>query len=226
MVPQEANVVIVDDDPSVRQSLARLVRSAGLRPVTFSSAEEFLLVSPPEGPCCLVLDVRMPGLTGLELQSHLTASVCDMAIVFISGHGDIPTSVRAMKAGAVDFLPKPFQGEDLLAAIHKGLAEDGARKNARAEWEKLRARRERLTPRERQVMDLVAEGLANKNIAIHLGTTEKTVKVHRARVMAKMEAVSLADLVRMQERLLAGPEVQAAHPARPMGEEGVQPPLS
>lgn len=219
---QEACVLIVDDDPSVRQSLARLVRSAGFKSATFSSAEEFLRSSAPECPCCLVLDVRMPGLTGLELQSRLESSAGHMSIVFITGHGDIPTSVRAMKAGAIDFLTKPFQSEELLDAIRKGLAEDQARKAARAEWRELQDRRERLTPRERQVMDLVTQGLANKNVAFQLGTTEKTIKVHRSRVMEKMAAASLAELVRMQQRLQAGPEARGLDLPQPAGAGGIQ----
>jgi FixJ family two-component response regulator len=191
----EPVVFIVDDDASVRKSLERLVRSVGLRGETFASASEFLQCADSDGPCCLVLDVRMPELSGLALQETLAAAGPRIPIIFISGHGDITVSVRAMKAGAVDFLPKPFNDQDLLEAIQQAIARD---RQAREEWAVLQAIQRRvalLTPRERDVLALVTTGLLNKQIAAELGMSEKTVKAHRAQVMQKMQVSSVAQLV-------------------------------
>jgi FixJ family two-component response regulator len=190
-------VFVVDDDPSVRKSLARLLRSAGYPVACFATAAEFLEYRSAHGsPGCLVLDFQMPGLSGLELQQELLGSPDTIPIVFITGHGDIPTSVTAMKAGAVDFLSKPFQDEDLLAAISEAIAGGRRQQIECAERDAVRERYEDLTARERQVMALVVRGLPNKRIAAELGIGEKTIKVHRGRVMTKMQVHSLADLVR------------------------------
>jgi RNA polymerase sigma factor (sigma-70 family) len=194
-------VYVIDDDPSVRRALVRLIRTAGLDVAAFGSAQEFLAAPPAERPCCLVLDVRLPGVSGLELQERLAASGHHPPIVFITGHGDIPMSVRAMKAGAIDFLVKPFQEKDLLEAIRTAIEAHREARRQEAEVSQLRRRLIRLTPREREVFELVVQGLLNKQIAARLGTTEKTIKVHRARVMEKMEAGSLAELVRLAEKL-------------------------
>ena len=198
-------VFVVDDDPSVRRSVVRLLETAGLRVEGFASAEAFLEREPPDGPGCVVLDVRMSGMSGLELQRRLTVAGRQMAVVFITGHGDVPMSVEAMKAGAVDFLLKPFDDEALLAAIDHAVARDRERVREHQELEGLRARYDRLTRRQQQVFAWVATGLPNKQIAAQLGTGEKTIKVHRARVMATMQARSLADLVRQAERLQLQP---------------------
>jgi FixJ family two-component response regulator len=197
----EATVFVVDDDASVLRSVVRLLETAGLRVEGFGSAESFLEREPATGPACLVLDVRMSGMTGLELQRRLTAAGRAAAVVFITGHGDVPMSVEAMKAGAVDFLLKPFDDEALLAAIDRAIARDRDRLGERQERERLQGRYERLTPRQRQVFAWVATGLLNKQVAAELGTSEKTIKVHRGRVMRTMQAGSLADLVRQAERL-------------------------
>ena len=204
----EPTVFVVDDDPSVRRSVVRLLESAGLRVLGFDSGEAFLEHRRPTRPGCVVLDVRMSGMSGLELQRRLSATGRPMAIVFITGHGDVPMSVAAMKGGAVDFLLKPFDDEALLAAIDRGIGRDRAWLLEQQELAVLRARYDRLTPREQQVFALVSAGLLNKQVAVQLGTSEKTIKVHRARVMAKMEAASLADLVRHAERL----QITARHP--------------
>lgn len=192
-------VFIVDDDPSVRKSLTRLVASAGYRVQAFASAQAFLDRPPSTGPCCLVLDVRMPGLTGLDLQKALAHAPHRAAIVFITGHGDIPTTVQAMKAGAVDLLTKPFAGKDLLEAIQRALARDTRERSTQARIEEIQQRVQRLTPRETEVFALVVTGMLNKQIAAELGVCQGTVKVHRARVMEKMGAGSLAELVRLAD---------------------------
>jgi FixJ family two-component response regulator len=194
-------VFVVDDDPSVCKALSRLLRAAGFQADTFESAQEFLRHPRPEAPACLVLDVQLPGLDGLGLQQSLANANVALPIVFITGHGDIPMSVRAMKAGAVDFLPKPFEDHQLLAAIRQAIAKDDVARAGRVEATKLRKRVESLTAREREVLAFVAGGLMNKQIGHRLGIGEKTVKVHRARVMQKMQADSLAELVRMVEKL-------------------------
>ena len=201
----EPAVFVVDDDPSVRRSVVRLLETAGLRVEGFGSAESFLERDRSDGPGCVVLDVRMSGMSGLELQRRLTAAGRQMAIVFITGHGDVPMSVEAMKAGAVDFLLKPFDDGALLAAIDRAIARDQDRLREHRELKGLRARYDRLTPRQRQVFAGVATGLLNKQIAAQLGTGVKTIKVHRARVMTTMQAGSLADLVRQAERLQLHP---------------------
>jgi FixJ family two-component response regulator len=201
-LPATPNVFLVDDDPSVRRALARLIKSAGHQVQTFASAQEFLGTrAGGEEAACLVLDVRMPGLTGIELQRELQTLNRNVPIVFMTGHGNIPMSVQAMKAGAVDFLPKPVKDTDLLRAIEQALARAVRDRAERNELEDVRERVERLTPREREVMVLVVRGLLNKQIAFELGTVEKTIKVHRARVMEKMQVDSLADLVRLAEKV-------------------------
>jgi FixJ family two-component response regulator len=196
-----ATVYVVDDDPSVRKALARLIRSAGMTAQTFPTAEAFLTDARVEPASCLVLDIRLPGLNGLQLQDALRQKGYPLSIIFITGHGDVPTSVRAMKAGAVDFLLKPFEDRDLLDAIRRAVSRT---RDAFAQGEKsaqIRRRYETLTPRERQVFSLVVTGLLNKQTAAELGAAEKTIKIHRGRVMTKMQAASLADLVRMAEVL-------------------------
>ena len=192
-----ATVFVVDDDETVRKALARLIRSAGMKARTFPTAEAFLAENHAVPASCLVLDVRLPGLNGLQLQEALNRKGYPIAIIFITGHGDVPTSVRAMKAGAVDFLQKPFAGHELLDAIRRAvrLTRDALAKQAEAA--EIQRRYDTLTPRERQVFSLVVTGMLNKHVAGELGAAEKTVKIHRGRVMAKMQAPSLADLVRM-----------------------------
>jgi FixJ family two-component response regulator len=194
-------VFVVDDDLSLRRALGRLLKSAGHCVEMLGSAEEFLQRPAPAGPACVVLDVRMPGLSGIELQSALAERRSSLPIVFISGHGDIPMSVRAMKAGAVDFLPKPFADEQLLAAVRLALCRHTRSRQEEAELGELRQRTALLSPREREVMALVASGMANKQAGHHLGVTEKTIKAHRAQVMSKMQADSLAHLVHMAQKL-------------------------
>ena len=198
-------VFVVDDDASVRKALSRLLRSAGLGVETFASAQDFLRHERPDAPGCLVLDVQMPGLDGLGLQQVLNERSRALPIVFITGHGDIPMSVRAMKAGAVDFLPKPFHGQTLLNAVRQAVAKGTRARQDEAEVSELRRRAATLTPREREVLALVVSGLLNKQAGFKLGVREKTIKVHRGQVMRKMRADSLADLVRMAEKL----EIQA-----------------
>jgi FixJ family two-component response regulator len=197
----EPRVFVVDDDASVRKSLTRLLSSAGYAVETFASSLDFLKRAPHPGPCCLVLDVRMPGGSGLDLQTTLAAAGRPMSIVFVTGHADVPMSVGAMKAGAVDLLTKPVDEADLLAAIARAVAKDALARSDEAQVTVTRDRVATLTARERDVFDRVVTGMLNKQIASELGIAEKTVKVHRARVMQKMRATSLADLVRMADRL-------------------------
>jgi FixJ family two-component response regulator len=201
MPETQAIVFVVDDDASVREALARLVRSAGLRVESFTSAEEFLNRRREDAPSCLVLDVRLPELSGLDLQRRMVEANNEIPIVFITGHGDIPTTVRAMKAGAVEFLTKPLVEGDVLESIRHAIDRDRAARDQQAETATWRARRASLTPREEEVMQWVVAGLLNKQIAGELGISEETVKVHRGHVMRKMEADSVAVLVRMCEKL-------------------------
>ena len=201
MTEDEPIVIVVDDDPSVRRSTERLIRSGGLNVRTFASAGEFLDHPRPEGPACLVLDVRMPGLSGMDLQRELIQAGVHLPIIFVTGHGDIPMTVRAMKAGAVEFLTKPFRGRSLLDAVRAAIERDRLAQKERSATEELRQRYQQLTPREREVMPLVAAGLLNKQVAGELATTERTIKFHRAHIMQKMRAESLASLVRMVESL-------------------------
>jgi len=194
-------VFVVDDDPSVRKSLGRLIASAGYAVEAFASAREFLARERYAGPSCLVLDVRMPALTGLDLQEALASARHRTSIVFVTGHGDVASSVRAMKGGAVDFLTKPFDEKDLLAAIARAVARDARDRGDEARVTEVQARVQTLTPRETEVFALVVTGMLNKQIAAQLGIGEKTVKVHRARVMEKMRAGSVAELVRLADRV-------------------------
>src|ERR1700736_4241048 len=201
MTETDATVFVVDDDAPMRESLKNLIRSVGLRAEVFASAQEFLRSKRPDVPGCLVLDVRMPGLSGLDLQRRTTEAGMEIPIIFITGHGDIPMTVRAMKAGAVEFLTKPFRDQDLLDAIQQALERDRKARDQRAAIEELRSRFASLSPREREVMARVVAGLLNKQIGAELGTSETTVKIHRHQVMEKMEAGSLPELVRMADRL-------------------------
>jgi FixJ family two-component response regulator len=201
MIEAEPIVFVVDDDPSVRRSIERLTQSLGFRVQTFRSAAEFLERARPEGPACLVLDVRLPGLSGLDLQRELTHSGLQLPIIFMTAHGDIPMSVRAMKAGAVEFLTKPFRPRHLLDAIRTAIERDRDTFKQRSEVAQLRNRYDLLTPREREVLALLILGLLNKQIAGELVTSERTIKFHRAHVMQKMRAESVADLVRMAQKL-------------------------
>jgi FixJ family two-component response regulator len=194
-------VFVVDDDPSIREAVKRLIGSVGLRVETFGSTREFLAMKRPQAPACLVLDVRLPDVSGLEFQRELADSNAQIPIIFITGHADVPMTVRAMKAGAVEFLTKPFRGQELLDAIQEAIAKDRAAWNERAQMAGLEARYASLTSREKEVLALVVSGLLNKQVAAELGISELTIKTHRGRVMQKMEADSLADLVRMSEKL-------------------------
>jgi len=200
----DAVIAIVDDDPSVRKGLERLIRSAGWKAETFASAQEFLARPRAEAPSCLVLDLQLPGLSGLDLQKRLAEVELEIPIVFLTGHGSIPASVQAMKAGAIEFLTKPVDEQDLLKAIQEAIERDRRQRQQHAEMRELRDRYESLTAREQEVMQQVISGLLNKQIAAELNITEDTVKFHRGHIMRKMRADSLADLVRMAENLGIG----------------------
>jgi FixJ family two-component response regulator len=205
MIEPQSIVFIIDDDPSIRSFLNRLIGSLGYKAELFASGEEFLRGARPDSPACIILDVQMPGLSGLDLQRELARCEPQLPIVFITGHGDIPMSVQAMKAGAVGFFTKPFRNQDLLDAIREGIGRDREAIRLKNEFSELRCRYGVLTIREKEVFALVITGWLNKQIAGHLGTSERTVKAHRAQVMQKMRAESLADLVRMSDRLGVAP---------------------
>ena len=201
MTPEQSTVLVVDDDMSVREALSDLFQSVGLMVEAYASAQEFLKNPPREGPCCLVLDVRLPGKSGLDFQHELNESDVRLPIIFLTGHGDIPMSVRAMKAGAVEFLTKPFREQDLLDAVHAALERDRLNREDEKLLSTLRQRLASLTPREQAILALVAAGRRNKQIAFEIGTSEVTVKVHRTNLMRKMQASSLADLITMANKL-------------------------
>lgn len=201
MNTETAVVYVVDDDISVREAVRNLLRSIGLEVEAFGTAEQFLSEKRRDAPSCLVLDVRLPGVSGLDLQRQLVEANIQIPIIFITGHGDIQMSVRAMKAGAVEFLPKPFRDQDLLDAVQQAIGRDRADRQHRVETEQIRQRYESLTSREQEILVLVVQGFVNKQIADELNITEPTVKMHRGRMMQKMAADSLADLVRMSQRL-------------------------
>jgi FixJ family two-component response regulator len=207
----EQVVFVIDDDPSMRTAIKELIEAVGMSCQTFGSGQELLGAQLPDVPRSLVLDVRLPGLSGLHLQRELMERGISMPIIFITGHGDIPMSVQAMKAGAVEFLTKPFRDQDLLDAIEQGIERDRSARKQQTEVRELRERAETLTPRERAVMQLVVTGLLNKQIAVELDISEKTVNVHRSQVMQKMRAASLAELVRMTEKLDLGAVAAYAH---------------
>jgi len=201
MPDAKSTVLVIDDDAALRDSVARLLRSLGLDAQLFASISEFLGSDPPEGPTCLVLDVRLPGKSGLDLQRELAATNRQLPIIFITGHGDIPMSVQAMKGGAIEFLTKPFRDQELIDAIQLGLSRDRDRRESEKTLSTLEARFEALTPREREIMIQVARGRLSKQIAGDIGITETTVKVHRSRLMRKMKAGSLPELGRMADKL-------------------------
>jgi len=198
-------IFIVDDDPSVRESTELLLKSVGFNVKTFVSAQDFLKANLQEDLGCLILDVRMPGISGLDLQEKLVSAKAPLPVIFITGHGTVPMSVRAMKAGAVDFLQKPFEEQDLLDAINRAITQQRERKSKKNEADRLQQRLKALTSREYEVFSLLVTGMANKEIAHKLGTSERTVKAHRAQIMEKMNAGSLADLVRFAEKLKTHP---------------------
>ena len=201
MSDDAALVYIVDDDDAIRDSLSLLMRSVGLASETHESAGDFLQAYEPDKLSCLIADIRMPGLSGLELQQELNERHAEVPIIFITGHGDVPMAVKAMQAGAMDFIQKPFRDQDLLDKIHKALQEDRERRNSRREVSVIRERLDTLTPRETEVMQKVVQGCANKVIAMDLGVSQRTVELHRARVMHKMRVRSLAELVRLTSKV-------------------------
>jgi FixJ family two-component response regulator len=212
MTEAQPSVVVIDDDPDIREALKSLLRSVGLQGRAFASVPEFLKSGRPEGPTCLVLDVRLPGRSGLDFQRELSAANIDLPIIFITAHADVAMSVQAMKGGALEFLTKPIRDQDLLDAIQLGLERDRARREGESALAALRERFETLTPREREVMTEVLKGRLNKQIAGDIGVSEVTVKAHRGQVMRKMKASSLLDLARMAEKLKLTPEtLQASH---------------
>jgi FixJ family two-component response regulator len=197
----QPGVVIIDDDPDIRDALQGLLETVDLQAALFATASEFLASKPPQGPCCIVVDVRLPGLSGLDFQQELARENNPIPIIFITGHGDIPMSVRAMKAGAVEFLTKPLRDQDLLDAIQAALRGDRARLEDERRVADLRTRHESLTARERQVMTLLVSGRVNKQIAAEIGISEVTVRLHRGQIMRKMRASSLADLIRIADKI-------------------------
>ena len=205
MKETKPTIFIVDDDPSVRESTELMLKSVGFNVKTFVSAQDFLKANLQEDLGCLILDVRMPGISGLDLQEKLVSAKTPLPVIFITGHGTVPMSVRAMKAGAVDFLQKPFEEQDLLDAINRAITRQRERKSKKDEADEFQQRLKALTPREYEVFSLLVTGMANKEIAHKLGTSERTVKAHRAQIMEKMNAGSLADLIRFAEKLKTHP---------------------
>jgi FixJ family two-component response regulator len=217
MTEAQPSVVVIDDDPDIREALRSLLQSVGLQGRAFASVPEFLKSGRPDGPTCLVLDVRLPGRSGLDFQRELSAANIDLPIIFITAHADVPMSVQAMKGGALEFLTKPIRDQDLLDAIQLGLERDRARREGERALAALRERFETLTPREREVMTEVLKGRLNKQIAGDIGVSEVTVKAHRGQVMRKMKASSLLDLARMAEKLKLTPETLQASYTNPRG---------